>query len=69
MFALAVIAQANAIEATFAPPPHRSTGPGRRNRKDAGFIASLVRGIRRALALAADDVSTPWLPRLSNYPY
>jgi hypothetical protein len=32
-------------------------------------LASAIGAVRRALASAADEPTTPWLPRLTNYPY
>ncbi|HEY8170962.1 MAG TPA: hypothetical protein VIH24_07685 [Candidatus Limnocylindria bacterium] len=68
MFAAAAITQAHAIDVTFAPP-HRSNRPARRNSGGAGLFARLTRPVRRTLATAADETVTPWVPRLSIYPY
>ncbi len=68
MFALVSLAQANALEAILAPSPHRSTRPGRSQRKGASLFAAIASPIRRALAWADSDPHLPLIPlRPSTY--
>lgn len=53
MFALAAFAQANALEQTFARPPHRSNRPARRQR--GNVLASLIGRARRIIAGAGPE--------------
>jgi hypothetical protein len=68
MFALVPLAQANALEALLALSPHRSSRPGRSQRKAAGLFAAIASPIRRALAWADSDPYLPLIPlRPSTY--
>jgi hypothetical protein len=68
MFAPAAIAKTQAVEQTLvAGPARRSTQAARRGLPGIG--GSFLDGLRSSFANAADEITTPWLPRIINYPY
>lgn len=54
--------------ASFSQPPNRPPRTERRTRATAA-ITSLLRAVRREIALAAQNPSSAPMPRITNYPY